>query len=57
MVSAIGVPHQGGEPRCVVDVRLPCRAQIELIVEELGIGSVEPRARGDEAVLKASSGF
>jgi hypothetical protein len=38
-------------------VRLLCRAQIELIVEELGIGSVEPRARGDGTVLKASSGF
>jgi hypothetical protein len=38
-------------------VRLLFRAQIELIVEELGIGSVEPRARGDGTVLKASSGF
>jgi hypothetical protein len=38
-------------------VRLLCRAQIELIVEELGIGSIEPRARGDGTVLKASSGF
>jgi hypothetical protein len=38
-------------------VRLLCGARIELIVEEVGIGSVESRARGDETVLKPSIGF
>jgi hypothetical protein len=38
-------------------IRLLCGAQIELLVEEVGIGSVESRARGDENVLKASIGF